>query len=108
MATHHAQPGEVIDVKPLGAALADAKTTTLFKAESVEVIRLVLRAGKVIDKHSAPGEIIVQCLEGQVAFTTLSETKELGPGQLLYLNAAEPHAVRCIEDASLLVSIVRK
>lgn len=108
MATNHAQPGEVIDVTPLGAALADTKTTTLFKAESIEVIRLVLRTGKVIEEHSAPGEITVHCLEGRVAFTTRGETTELGPGRLLYLNAAEPHAVRCLEDASLLVSIVRR
>ena len=33
MAIPHAQPGEVIDVRPLGPALAGARTTALVKSE---------------------------------------------------------------------------
>src|SRR3954470_8891261 len=32
----HAQPGEVVDVRPLGPALAGAMTTALVKTESLE------------------------------------------------------------------------
>ena len=38
MAIPHAKPGEVVDVRPLGPALASAQTTTLARAEQVEVI----------------------------------------------------------------------
>ena len=107
MAIHHAEPGEVVDVRPLGAALATSKTTSLFKAQHVEVIRIVLQAGKELPTHKAPGEIIVQCLEGKIAFTALDQTQELTPGQLLYLGAGEPHSLKCIENASLLVTIVQ-
>jgi hypothetical protein len=37
VAIPHAQPGEVVDVRPLGAGLATAKTSTLLKTEKVEV-----------------------------------------------------------------------
>ena len=106
MAIHHASPGEVVDVRPLGAALANAKTRTLFKTENVEIVRIVMPAGKEISEHEAPGEIIVQCLEGRIAFTALDKTEELEPGQLLYLAAEEPHSVKCVEDASFLLTIL--
>ena len=105
MAIEHAQPGEVIDVRPLGPALARARTTALVKTESLEVIRLVIPRGKEIPTHTTRGEITVQCLEGRVAFTTAGVTRELGPGQLLYLDGEQPHSVLGIDDASLLVTI---
>ncbi|WP_152053299.1 cupin domain-containing protein [Tautonia marina] len=106
MALNHAKSGEVIDVRPLGSALADARTTTLVKADRLEVLRLVLPAGKAIAEHRAPGPITVHCLEGRVAFSALGEERELEAGRMLHLEAGEPHALRGIEDASLLVTIV--
>lgn len=107
MAIPHAQPGEVIDVRPLGSALTTAKTTTLLKSEKVEIIRLVMAAGKVLAEHKAPGEITVHCLEGKIAFTAFGHTHELTAGQLLYLPAGEPHSVQCLEAASILLTILR-
>ena len=106
MAIPHAQPGEVVDVRPLGSAMTDTKTRTLFKTENVEAVRIVMPAGKEISEHEAPGEIIVQCLEGKVALTALGKTTELEAGQLMYLAAEEPHSVKCIEDASFLLTIL--
>ena len=87
------------------AALASAQTKTL-RAEQVEVIRLVVPAGKEIEEHKAKGEIIVQCSEGRVAFTAFGKTQDLGAGKLLYLPTGEPHTVKGIEDASLLLTIL--
>jgi quercetin dioxygenase-like cupin family protein len=70
------------------------------------MVRIAMTAGKEIAEHEAPGEIIVQCLEGKIAFTAKGSTTELKAGQLLYLNAKEPHSVRCIEDASFLLTIL--
>jgi quercetin dioxygenase-like cupin family protein len=105
MAIPHAQPGEVINVRPLGPALVGAKTTALIKTENLEVLRLVIPAGKEIPTHTTRGEITVQCVEGRVAFTTGGSTQELGAGQLLYLRGEQPHSVLGLDDASLLVTI---
>jgi len=105
MSIQHAKPGEAIQL-PLGAAVCSSKTMTLAKTADLELIRLVLTAGKEIPTHKAPGEITVQCLEGRVAFTTEGKTQELTAGQLLYLSAGEPHAVKGIEDSSLLVTLL--
>ena len=106
MAIPHAKPGEVVDVRPLGSSLASSQTATLFRAEQVEVIRLVVPAGKEIAVHKAKGEIVVQCLEGKVAFTAFGKTQNLEAGQLLYLPTGEPHTVKGIENASLLLTIL--
>jgi quercetin dioxygenase-like cupin family protein len=106
MAIPHAKPGELVDVRPLGAALAAAHTQTLFRAANVELIRLVVPAGKQIDEHRAKGELVVQCLEGRVSFTALGATHTLEAGTLLYLPAGEPHSLKGAEDASLLLTIL--
>ena len=106
MAIPHAKPGEVVDVKPLGSALASAQTKTLVRAEQVEVIRLVVPAGREIEEHKAKGEIVVHCLEGRVAFTACGKTQNLEAGKLLYLPTGEPHTVKGIENASLLLTIL--
>ncbi|QDU29047.1 Cupin domain protein [Anatilimnocola aggregata] len=105
MSIHHAKSGEIIEL-PLGAALSDSKTETLVKTATLELIRLVLPAGKDIPSHKAPGEITVQCLEGRVTFTVGENAVELSVGQLLYLTAGEPHALKASEDSSLLVTLL--
>ncbi len=104
MSIQHAGPGEIINLA-LGPALATSRTSTLVKTADLEVIRLVLPAGKVIPAHKAPGEITVHCLEGLVKFTAGSKSHDLTAGQLTYLSAGQPHAVQAIEDSSLLVTM---
>jgi quercetin dioxygenase-like cupin family protein len=106
MATHHAQSGELIDAKPLGADIGTAKTTTLAKTNTLELIRLILPAGKTIPQHKVAGEITIQCLEGEFEFTAAGKSQVLTAGTLVLLSGNEPHSVRSISDASALVTIV--
>ena len=106
MAIPHATSGQVVDIRPLGDKLKQSVTTTLVKTDKLEVIRLVLPAGKEIPHHQVTGEITVQCLEGVVGFTAHGQTTVLEPGQLLFLSGSEPHAVKGIEDSSVLVTIL--
>ena len=52
MSIQHAKPSEVIQWS-LGAALFSSKTTTLAKTADLELIRLVLPAGKEIPTLNA-------------------------------------------------------
>jgi quercetin dioxygenase-like cupin family protein len=106
MAIPHAQPGDVISVQPLGAALSDHGTQTLVKTDRMEIIRLVLPRDKEIATHTAPGPLIVQCLEGRVTFTTMGRDLQIESGQLLHLPAHEPHSVTAQEASSLLLTIL--
>ena len=106
MSIPHAVPGEVVDVRPLGAALATTVTRTLVKTDSIDVIRMIVPAGKEIPTHKAKGELVVQCLEGKIAFTAYGKTHELEAGQLLCLPTGEPHSLRGVEDGSLLLIVL--
>lgn len=105
MAIEHLQPGIVTHL-PLGSALGESATTTLVKTASFELIRLVLPSGKEIPPHKTRGEITVQCLEGRVSFSCYGATRDLRPGDLLYLAADEVHALKAVEHSSLLVTLV--
>lgn len=105
MAIEHLQPGVVAHL-PLGPALEASATKILVKAASFELIRMVLPAGKEIPPHKTRGEITVQCLEGRVRFSCHGETRDLRPGDLLYLSAEEVHALRAVEYSSLLVTLI--
>jgi quercetin dioxygenase-like cupin family protein len=107
MAIPHAQPGEVIDVRPLTERLSASTTRTLIVTPHFEVIRMVLPAGKVLPEHQSPGEIMVQCLEGEIVFTTMGASKRLQAGDLLYLTGGESHSVEAINDSSFLLTITR-
>ena len=106
MAIPHAQSGQVIDISPLGPALAGTKTAALIKSSTLEVLRLIVPAGKTVPEHKAPGDITVQCLEGEVNFTAEGKTQRLVPGQLLYLAAGSPHSLHGVQDSSVLVTIL--
>ena len=106
MAVIHAKFGEVIDVRPLGAAMAEAVTSTVMKTEAMEILRFVVPAGKVWPTHAVAGEITVHCLEGRIAFTAGDATVELGAGRMLALAAHTRHSLRGIEAATVLVTIL--
>ena len=106
MVIPHAKPADIIDIRPLGAALQNTQTRALVKTESLEVIWMVLPAGKEVKPHSVPGEITVQCLEGKVAFNVGESKCELTAGTMLYLEGSDEHSLRAIEDSSLLVTIL--
>jgi quercetin dioxygenase-like cupin family protein len=74
--------------------------------KTLEILRLVVPVGKEIATHRVEGEITLQCLEGELAFWSMGKPVFLDAGQLLYLSAKEPHGVRGIEDASVLVRIL--
>ena len=108
MAIPHAQPGDIIDVRPLGSALAEARSHALFKSTDLEVIRLVLRAGEGMPPHAVAGEITLQCIEGRIAFKFDTGQIELAAGQLVHVTGDDMHSLRAIEDSSLLLTIVLK
>lgn len=106
MSIPHAASGELIDVRPLGADLRQTSSSTLVRADHLEVFRLVLAAGKAAPDHKASGAITIQCLEGAVELDAHGRTQILRAGSMVYLSDAEPHAVKALEDSSLLVTLL--
>lgn len=99
-------PGEIVDVRRSGPALTKTRSEKLARTAEFELVRLLVPAGKEIAEHKAPGTLIVECREGRVAFTALGRTQNLEPGQLMFLPAGEPHSLKGIDDASLLLTVI--
>ena len=105
MALHHAAPREIVDIRPLGEKLRQAISVTLVKTDHLQVFRYVLPKGEEFAEHKVHGEIMVQCLEGVVEFTSVGGKQMLRAGELVYLAGDDPHALKGVEDASVLVTI---
>ena len=107
MALRHATSGEIVDIVPLGDAIDDVPSTAIVRDDHVEVMRMVLPAGKTVPEHSVEGPITVHCLEGALEVLAHNESKVLRAGQLMYLSGDVAHAFRALEDTSVLVTVVR-
>lgn len=106
MALHHAASGELIDIRPLGERLPHSTSVALFKTSALEVMRLALREGHEIPEHCVAGEITLQCLEGKVELSAHGKTQRLETGTLVFLEPQVPYAMRAVENASVLMTVL--
>ncbi len=107
MSLHHAASGEVINLLPLGHALAETESSALFKTAQLEAMRLILPAGKEIQEHCVAGDLTLHCLEGRVELHIGHRTEALQPGQMLFVAAEVPYSIKALEDAALLMTLAR-
>lgn len=108
MALQHASSGQVIALQRSGEDAAQFSSIALAKTDEIELIRLVLPAGKTMPEHWVKGEITLQCLSGEIAVDAHGRTVTLHDGEMLYLAGATPHAVRAVADSLALLTIVLK
>jgi quercetin dioxygenase-like cupin family protein len=106
MALPHAQLLDVIGVRPLGAGLADAVSTSLIKTERLQLLHLVLPAHRDLPEHRVDNECTLHCLEGEVEVITGTLTRRLGAGELVVLPALVPHALRARSDCAVLATLL--
>ena len=106
MALAHAQPLDVISVRPLAAGIAQTKTHSLLKTDRLQLMRLVLMAGQTVPEHQVPGELTLLCVEGRVLVNTPGRQCCLTEGELVLLPADEPHALEAQANSSLLVTLL--
>ena len=106
MALKHAKPGQVITLVPAGEDTSTFSSIALTKTEQIELIRLVLPAGKEMPEHHVKGDITFQCLAGEIAFLTDGNPIALKAGEMLYLEGGTPHALRAVADSVALLTIV--
>lgn len=108
MALPHASSGQLIDVRPLGSQLTSAPSRAILKTSGLELMRMVLPAGKSVSEHRVPGECTIQCLEGRVELTSHGTTLLMRAGDLVYFEGGVVHALHAAEDSSLLVTILMR
>lgn len=78
---------------------------TLRKGQGLSVVLMVMKAGDVLDEHSAPGPISLVVREGRVRFTAAEKTVEAGTEAVLTCDAGVKHSVEAVSDAVCLLHI---
>ena len=109
MATHHAEPGEVVDLATWADDLPQEHSKAIAKTDNLELARLVIGAG--VNMHSSgycsvEGPVVLHCLEGEIEVATPSLRAVVKAGQLVYLLGRTEHTVSGIRDAVVLLTIV--
>lgn len=106
MALPHAPSGAVIQVQHGDEDLSVFSAIALAKTDELELIRMVLPKGKTMPEHHVPGEITLLCLQGEVVVDAHEQRQALGPGQMLFLNGGQAHALEARQDSLLLLTIL--
>ena len=108
MALQHASSGEVFALQRSDEDGAQFSSIALAKTDDLELIRLVLPAGKTMPEHWVKGEVTLQCLSGEIAVEAHGRTATLHGGEMLYLAGATPHALKAVADSVALLTILLK
>lgn len=106
MALPHARLLDVVSVRPLGAALKDATSTSLLKTDRLQLLHLVLPARRDLPEHAVDEPCTIHCLEGEVEVVMPLGTRRLHAGELVALPGGQRHAVRARADSTLLVTLL--
>ena len=84
---------------------SDRNAITLFKSANLRLVLVALHQGAEMAKHTSPGVLHIQVLEGQIRFITDEQNVELFKNQMLVLHERIPHSVKAESEAVLLLSI---
>ena len=98
--------GEVVNLRTLRREMPADSSFALVKTSDMEVIRVVLSAGKKIPQHSVPGQLTVQCISGHALIDLDYAVRSIKEGDWLYLERNQAHALEAVVDSVLLVTIL--
>ena len=98
-----ARPGDIVEVRPVASDADIVESRTLVRGKAVEVIQFAVPAAQEIE-GTAKGELVIQCLEGQVAISSFGKVQALKAGNLLCFPAGESYRIKGVERASILLT----
>ncbi len=80
---------------------------TLLKQANGTITVFAFHTGGGLSEHSAPFDVLVQVLEGELELTLSSVPYRLSDGESLIMKANEPHALKAIRPLKLLLVMMR-
>lgn len=80
---------------------------TLVKNGALRVTLVTVAPGGGISEHHADGPITVQPLEGRLRFTAAGTVHDIGPGQLLSLEAGLKHSIASTSGTTFLLTVAK-
>lgn len=84
---------------------SDRNAMTIFKSRVMRLVLIALHKNAEMSKHTAPGTINIQVIEGEMLFKTAEQTITLSCGQILVLHEGIPHSVLAIKESVFLLTL---
>ena len=104
---------------PMAAAQAFPVTDLVEVAPAAIVSRVVMKssggtvtlfafaAGQELSEHTAPFDALVHLVTGRLELVIGGRPVELAAGEIALMPARVPHALRAVEDATMLLTMLR-
>jgi quercetin dioxygenase-like cupin family protein len=73
-------------------------------APGLRVTLFRFTAGQELSEHTTPARALIQVLAGACEFTFPDRTQRMQTGDLLHMPPKLPHAVRALEDLTILIT----
>lgn len=83
------------------------KVQNIFGNANGGVTLLSFKAGQELTTHTAPAEVMVTVIEGEIEFTMLGKAHSILAGQFLLMGEGVPHSVKAMTDAKVMLIKVK-
>lgn len=80
---------------------------TLAQETGVGITVFAFDAGEGVSTHSAPGDAMVQILEGDAEITIDGENHILKEGEIIVMPKNIPHAVKAVTRFKMILTVVK-
>jgi quercetin dioxygenase-like cupin family protein len=81
---------------------------TFAQNPSVSVTLFAFAAGEGVSTHTAPGDAMVQVLDGEAVVNIDGKEMTVGTGQVVVMPADIPHSVTAVRKFKMLLTVVKK
>ena len=71
------------------------------------VALVAFKAGQKLDTHTAPAEVMITVLEGEIEFTMIVRTMDIKAGQFVLMGADVPHSVVAKADTKMMLTKIK-
>lgn len=79
----------------------------ILATENGGIVLAAFKAGQNLDTHTAPAELMVTVLEGEIVFTVSDKENTLKAGDFLLVGAGVPHSVLAKADSKMMLVKVK-
>jgi len=79
----------------------------IFNNSNGGVALVAFKAGQILDTHTAPAEVMITVLDGEIEFTMLDRTMTISAGQFVLMGAEVPHSVVAKADTKMMLTKIK-
>jgi quercetin dioxygenase-like cupin family protein len=81
------------------------RQTGLIHRGQLRILLFTFETGGRLPEHRAPGHVVIHCLRGELDVEAGGTRHRLGPGEVLVVDPAVPHAVEALSESDMLLTI---